>query len=127
MQMTNEIMPDNEAVLSFLKMVYPDGPWLLSAIRPDRKSIDTKTFHPESEAELRAWLQLHNGERNCYWSVNPPSRDLSKKAEREDIKEVCYFQVDIDPRAGEDLVDEQARCVALLMTKLPADVPLPTF
>jgi hypothetical protein len=92
---------------------------VLTAIRPDRKAIETKTFRPESEAALLSWLKRLNGNHNLYWSTNPPMRDLSKKAEREDIKEVAYLHVDIDPHAGEDVEAEGARILALFNGKLP--------
>jgi hypothetical protein len=118
--------PDNAAALDFLKKVYPEGPWVLTAIRTDRKAIETKTFRPSSETLCLNWLQKYNGDRNIYWSVNPPLRDLEKKAEREDIKEVAYLHVDIDPRVGEDLEAERLRCAALFAEKLPNTVPPPT-
>jgi hypothetical protein len=64
--------------------------------------------------------------RNVYWQVNPPLRDLTKKAGREDIKSVNLFHVDIDPRAGEDLEAERVRCLALFNERLPPSVPPPT-
>src|SRR5882672_10481771 len=75
-----EPVPNTAAAVSFLKLVYPDGPWVLTAIRTDRKAIDTKTFRPSTEDDLLAWLNAYNGERNIYWSTNPPVRDLTKKA-----------------------------------------------
>jgi hypothetical protein len=122
------ITPDVEASVDFLKKVYPDGPWMLTAIRTDRKAIETKTFRPAAETECREWLERmgNAGDRNLYWSVNPTIRDLDKKALREDIKEVCYLHVDVDPREQEDLTEEQARCAALFSDKLPNGVPPPT-
>lgn len=106
--------------------MYPEGPWVLTAIRTDRKAIETRTFRPSQEAECIAWLKQYNGERNIYWSVNPPLRDLSKKAEREDIKEVAYLHVDVDPRVNEPLDEERVRLEALFGSKLPSAVPAPT-
>jgi hypothetical protein len=117
---------DNGAALYFLSRWAPGGPWALTAIRPDRKAIDTRTFWPSSKEALRKWLEEHNGHRNIYFHVNPPIRDISKKAEREDIKEVAWLHVDIDPRAGEDLSEERKRALELLTTKLPRGVPAPT-
>jgi len=74
--------PNTNAAIEFLKQVYPDGPWLLTAIRPDPKAIETKTFYPEDMPVLLAWLNKCNGGWNVYWSVNPPLRALSKKADK---------------------------------------------
>jgi hypothetical protein len=93
--------PDNESAIDFCKMYSTDGRITLTAIRPDRKAISTKTFHLSDTAPLLEFLQLYNGERNIYFGVNPAIRDISKKAEREDIKEVTYLHVDLDPRACE--------------------------
>ena len=89
--------------------------------------MDTKTFHHTTEEAMKAWLEDFNGTYNIYWSVNPPLHDLNKKASREDIKEVAYLHVDIDPRAGEPLEQEQKRCLALLGECLPSTVPAPTI
>ena len=122
-----EPVPDTAAAVEFLKLVYSHGPWVLTAIRPDRKAVETQTFRPETEHELERWLVRYNGERNIYWSVNRPVRDLHKKASREDIKEVAYLHVDIDPRVGEDFETEKERCLALLTNNLPPSLPQPTI
>ena len=76
-------MTDNAAALDFLERWSPGGPWILTAIAPDRKSIDTATFTERNDAAT--WLEHNNGERNVYFHVNPCTRELSKKAEREDV------------------------------------------
>ncbi|WP_065754083.1 VapE domain-containing protein [Bradyrhizobium paxllaeri] len=124
--MTELPSPDNLAALDFLRKLYPDGPWLLTAIRVDPPGIQTRTFSPKNEGACLDWLKSRNGERNIYFSVNPPLRELSKKAERTDIREVVYLHVDIDPRANETLEVERERIEALLTTNLPPGVPAPT-
>lgn len=118
--------PDNAAAIEFLLRWMPDGPWVLTAIATDRKSINTQTFYPTDLKSVQLWLAEHNGKRNLYFHVNPPMHDIKKKAEREDIKSVDWFHVDIDPRAGEDLGEERIRALGLLTTKLPKGVPEPT-
>ena len=98
----------------------------MTAIRPDRNAITTATFYPEGEVDLRKWLDEYNGQRNVYFHVNPPTRDLTKKAQREDIKSGDWLHVDIDPRAGEDLAEERDRALGLLTSKLPKGVLPPT-
>lgn len=117
---------DTPTAVAFLRAFEPEGPWALTAIRPDRKAIDTKTFTSADEPALTRWLDEHNGRRNIYFSVNRPTRTLTKKAEREDIAEVRWLHVDIDPRAGEDIEEERARALGLLTDRLPAGVPAPT-
>lgn len=109
----------------FLREFHPGGSWTLTCIDPDSKAIDTRTF--SDVLPMRSWLERWNGERNIYFGVNPTMRPLTKKAAREDIKEVAYLHVDVDPRAGDDLEEEQARIKALVTTGLPDGVPPPTF
>ena len=120
------VQGDNKAAEEFLLKWAPSGPWVLTSIRPDKKGIVTATFYPSNIEDLRAWLVKFNSKSNIYFHVNSPMRDLTKKANREDIKSVDWFHVDIDPRAGEDLEDERKRALELLTTNLPKDVPAPT-
>ena len=118
--------PNNSAAVEFLRRWSPLGPWVLTAIQPDRKAITTETFRPADMRRLTEWLETFNGRRNIYFHVNPVMRDMTKKADREDIKEVAWLHVDIDPRAGEDLEAERARALGLLQHNLPLGVPSPT-
>ena len=80
---------------------------MLTAIRPDRTAIDTKTFTAEGQGQLKAWLESFNGGRNIYFHVNPTINPMDKKAEREYIKALAWLHVDVDLRAGEDLDAER--------------------
>lgn len=128
--MIEPISPNIEASVDFLRKMYPSGRWVLTAIGPNRQGIDTQTFGPLNETACKLWLRKYGGHWNIYWSVNPPLRDLSKKAEREDIKEVAYLHVDVDPRAGEDLAEERVRLEALFsgdsIQLKQSNVPAPT-
>jgi len=110
--------------------MYPQGPWLLTAIPVERKSglpTNSRTFYPKDASLVGTWLtDLDNGEFNFYFSVNPPNRDMEKKATRLDIKELAFLHVDLDPRAGEDPDEERARILSLLTTGLPKDMPAPS-
>ena len=107
--------------VGFLKAFHPDGPWVLTAIQADGKGIETKTFKEEGAA--RKWIKKHNEKRNLYFGVNPPLRSLTKKANREDIKEVTWLHVDIDARAGEPLGEELPRILDVLTNHCPAPPP----
>ncbi len=115
------------AAIDFLKLLYPDGVWLLTSIALDRRSIDTKCFGPSTETQCEAWIAQYEGKRNIYFAVNNPiDPNARKKASKEQVKEVAYFHVDIDYRAGEDLGAEKARILSLLTDRLPRGVPEPT-
>lgn len=122
--MTDLPSPDHDASVDFLKWYAPQGMWVLMAIATDKKSINTQTFVPADEHLLRAWLKEH-GSKNIYFHVNPTTRALRKKAEREDVKELAWLHVDIDPRVGEDIESERARALGLLQQ--PRDgIPKPS-
>jgi hypothetical protein len=116
--------------VEFLTYMYPEGPWLLTAIPVERKSglhTDSHTFYPKDAKRIDKWLKdLDDGTYNFYFSVNPPNRDMDKKATRLDIKELAFLHVDLDPRAGEDPEAERGRILDLLTTGLPKDMPKPS-
>lgn len=111
---------DIQASLDFLRRW--GAPWVLVAIAVDQKQITTATFHVEEAAAK--WLRTHENQ-NLYFHVNPVLRDLDKKAERTDIAALAWLHVDIDPRAGEDIAQEQARAHEMLR-RPPGGLPLPT-
>jgi len=116
----------NQAALDFLKKWKQEGPWVLTSIQTDKKGISTATFYPKDEAKLLSWLEEYNGTRNVYFHVNSVLRDLSSKANKEDIKSADWLHIDIDPQKGEDLSEERDRALALLTDKLPKGIPEPT-
>jgi len=127
------VQHDPARALAFLRLLYPEGPWVVTCIEVDQRGIYTETFGPKRERELAEFLRAHAG-CNCYYSVNRPIQgDVTSKLDRESIDSVWYLHVDIDPRAcpsGEEpakhLAAEQARIRALLESP-PANIPRPTF
>jgi len=120
------VKSDNAAAVAFLERYAPDGGWVLTCIQPDRKGIETRTFGPSTKDELNKWLELYNGQRNIYFSINEVAGSTSKKASRSEIARVRWFHVDLDPRAGENFDEERSRLLGLLTHKLPTGVPAPT-
>ena len=90
----------------------------------DKKRIDTDTFDESRETKCLAWLENYGASRNLYFSVGEVARDVEKKAERTDIVNVWWLHVDVDPRAGEDVAQEQARALGLLQN--PPGLPPPS-
>lgn len=111
--------------LDFLQKWSADGPWVLTAIHPDRKSIETKTFDLATASDMAKWIADYDGDRNLYFHVNPTKGPLTKKAERADISALAWLHVDIDPRVGEDIEEERKRALGLLQAP-PAGIPAPT-
>lgn len=116
--------------------MYPEGPWLLTAIPVERSeespSPPTRTFYPGDD--VAEWMQqYYGGDYNFYFSVNRPWSDMSKKAARLDIKEMCFLHVDLDPRVpdpdadkAQHNIDEKHRIEQLLTDKLPEGIPMPS-
>lgn len=116
--------PDFNISLGFLRLIYPDGPWMLTAISVDKKSIEARTFESSETEDVIAWLTLHKA-KNLYYSVNQPTQNAreKRKLSKTDIHSVHFLHVDVDPRAGEDVDAEQARILAQLTTyKIPPSV-----
>ncbi len=119
--------PNYRESVSFLQAFRPTGYWVLTAIKPDKKGIETRSFATAEEQEALAWLGAKGVDHNIYFSVNPTLKPVRKKAEREDIAALAFLHVDIDPRPGQELEAERARALDLLTQRLPESVPPPTW
>lgn len=114
--MTKEAEPTYRKSVEFLQRWNPSGPWVVTAIDPEKRAIDTETFTADAYDELQAWLRLHGRSRNIYFTVNPVTRAIKSKPTREHIAALSWLHVDLDPREyprGEAFqrlaVDEQQR------------------
>lgn len=114
------LQPNTQESVEFLQRLYAEGPWALTGISPDKKTIKTATFWPGGEMKLAAWLGENVGKLNIYFHVNRPMGELRKKAEKTDIEAMHYLHVDIDPRAGEDIEEERKRALDILRSANPA-------
>ena len=120
------MLPKYSDSVAFLRKWSPTGPWVLTSINPDeRGDIETHTFDPGTLDELTAWLERRGASCNMYFSVNPTTGGLSKKASIRDITRMDWLHVDIDPRVGEDIMKEQVRILKLLNDPI-GGVPRPT-
>ncbi len=107
--------------------MHPDRLWAITAIKPDRKGIETRSFASGQREAAREWIEKWNGKRNIYWHVNEPAGPIGKKAEKEDIGAAHFLHVDVDPRAGEELAEEQERLRRLIVDEegWPKNLPRP--
>ena len=112
---------------AFLRAFHPAGPWVLTAIIPDRKQIETRTFGLDAEKDASDWITERNGAANLYFNVNLVGRPVTKKVTREEIVSVPWLHIDIDARVGEPLKDELERILRLLTETRPENVPEPTY
>lgn len=111
---------NNEEALRFLKWLRPAGPWVVTAISPDKRGLNTKTFDAKTVDDLMGWLNHHNGVDNCYVMVNPSRGHLDKKASKEDVEALELLHVDCDPPKGADITSSRAEILARLQAFRPA-------
>jgi len=116
---------DTQAALDFLQKWEVVGPWVLTAISTDKKSILTKAFKEDDLEQMGAWIDQYNGRRNIYFNVNPSRILMDKKSERANVEALSWLHVDIDPRVGEDHEKERVRALGLLQAP-PKGIPEPT-
>lgn len=120
---------DNSATVAFLKEWSLNGPWAITAIPTTTSDkLAGRIFRPGDEPELELFLDKYGKEkRNLYFSVNQVNqKEFRVKASRETIERVTHLHVDIDPRAGEPLAEEQAR-ILKLSKNMPEGLPEPTW
>ncbi len=116
--------PDPDKAASFLQQWKPEGPWPLCAFHEDRTGV-FGTFGPDSLPELAEWIEQQNkAERNCYWHVNTVKQPKKGKATKSNVQRVEWFHVDVDPKKGKNIREEQERILNKLLTS--SVLPTPT-
>lgn len=133
-------VPNTDAALDFLSRWQPEGPWALTAIKTDKKSIHGRLFTKDQFADMAKWIKEHNGKFNMYFTVNAvmqkeflQKESKHQKVGREHIQSMDWLHVDIDARPPQPTEDaekhnnaEFARIGDLLTAKLPQGIPKPT-
>lgn len=120
------LQPRYDLSIEFLRKFHPGRRWLLTAIEVEKKGIPTRTFTESQVDEAMKWLEVHGQYCNIYFSVGEPVGELTKKADRGDIKRVWWLHVDLDPRSGENQEAEKTRILGILRSP-PPGVPPPTL
>lgn len=115
---------NSEKAVEFLKKWEPNGPWVLTSISTDRKSINTTEF--TDPKIMLNYVEKYNGNRNIYFSVNGLRSGMESKANKEDVIYARWLHIDIDPEDGQDIDDERRRALDLLTDKMPKGIPDPT-
>ena len=117
---TVEPKPFDETV-RFLRGMRHDGRCVVSAIDPDGRGIETRTFDLEPPDRFVAWLERWNGKRNLYWTPNTVkgTADPNKKPSEADIEQLDMLYVDVDPEPGADWTEERERILRRLETFEP--------
>lgn len=99
---------NSELAISFLLRWAPEGPWVITAIDPERKKgLVGQTFDLHSLKEATAFIEQWNGKRNLYFMVNSAGKTITGKAEKDDIAFVNALHVDVDPSPPPKGVDSE--------------------
>ncbi len=112
------VSPDTRAATDFLER-WPCERWVLTSIHPEHRRTTTATFGPKTRDAAAKWIDTRQGKENIYFMVNPAIRDLNSKAKKTDVKGMIALHVDVDPRAGKTLKDEQERALRVLQEFIP--------
>lgn len=122
--MSETIAFDSGKAIDFLASL-PGGVPCISAVHIDPSThkkglFETRTFPADSPgAASFAWVEGRQRRANLYYTLHPLMEPMNKKPGNKDIKEVVAFHVDVDPREGEDLSDEQVRILKKLQEFKP--------
>jgi hypothetical protein len=76
------VIGNTQEAIDFLLAYNPHGLWVLTAIEPGSRAIQTRTFDASRIEACRAWIDEFQGTRNIYFHVNEVVGELTKKAER---------------------------------------------
>ena len=121
---------DNESAINFLQEFRPKGPWVLTYVKTKERKTAGKIFTPGDEEQLSDWLDARGrNEENVYFHVNQVLSGghlNGGKASREQISFMDHLHVDIDPRAGENVHEEQVRILDQV-SNMPGDLPQPNW
>lgn len=120
-----KVKHDTPVAIKFLQKFRPEGPWVLTSIVPDGHTT-TATFPAEKWGKAAEWIEKRQGVENIYFHVNPTRAPLDSKAAKEDVAQLAWLHLDVDPRLGEGIGEERARILDLLTDKRPPGVPRPS-
>jgi hypothetical protein len=109
--------------VEFLKRVDPLGWHNIISIHPESGKIEGRTFEPNSWTEIETWIRTRRSQNNIYYSINEPRPGApNSKLSKADIGTLRAVQVDLDPQAGADLIDERQRIRSLIATEMECEL-----
>ena len=100
----------------------------MTSIIIDGGRTNTNTFDDRRIETMREWLQLghESGNKNIYFQVNAGAPDvrITKKAGKANIKSCEWLRVDVDPKGGPQLFEQERQQI---LTKLKKNNPPPSL
>ncbi|WP_271552941.1 virulence-associated E family protein [Bradyrhizobium sp. CCBAU 45394] len=111
--------PNVEAAIDFLRWLRPSGPWVITAIKPDRGTV-TKTFTIHDDEALRTFIcSLNVQGRNIHYTINRLRYPVTKKPAKREFAAAEFLQLDADPDDGENAEQFKARFLPHLRAFVP--------
>jgi Mesyanzhinovviridae DNA primase len=114
-----QIAPKTDLAIDFLRLLRPAGPWVLTAIVPNRGGIETRTFEKSELKEMGSWIDRYQNLRNIYYTLNTVREPVSSKPTKTQILELVALHCDVDPRMGEEFESERKRILSMLQAFEP--------
>lgn len=96
----------------FLKVVRPNGPWVVASLDPNVDGATPKFASFKGAADLAKaglWTGERNGKVNLYFMPNPTRRPVTSKPREAQTARVDWAFVECDPKDGEQAADARAR------------------
>lgn len=114
----SKLIPNTKEALGFLKDWCGSNPRVLTSIAEDRP-IETAVFTEHMDVQSERWIDNRQGKANIYFTPNVVSEAFAKerwptKPKKSDIALAVTLHVDIDPRKGFDVGEEQERILTAL-------------
>jgi hypothetical protein len=116
----DELRPDPDAAIDFLRHLRPGGPWQLSAIAQEgQQSVGLEHFI--DPAPVRIWIEARQAERcNVYFLFNQARSGVTRMARKSDIAAAWGLFADKDLAAGTPNTPENLdKLVALARAIVP--------
>ncbi len=110
----SELIPDTREAVRFLEGWLGSNHRLLTAI--NEHGITTAKFTEASYSQMGDWIERYQGRANIYFTPNIVEETFTgrKKPKKLNIAGALGLHVDIDPRSGFDVAEEQERILKSL-------------
>lgn len=107
---------DSKKAVAFLRWFCGDEDRTIQSIHPNTKSIKAYTFTKDQDDKLFATIERLQGVESVYFQVNPLKEPINgaRKANKTDVREIRWLQVDKDPVVRRDFNEERTRIFKVL-------------
>lgn len=107
---------DSRKAVAFLRWFNGDENRVIQTIHPETKAIRAHTTLPNQDEKLFEHIERSQAVESLYFQVNPLKEPINgiRKANKTDVREVRWLQVDKDPQPRRDFNEERVRILKSL-------------